>query len=246
MDVSPGGMGLVVSSGAVMLGIGEVVTLCRAGICVSAIVRRAGRLRGLPLIGVSFVEAGADASSFACPDELPAFAVAPSPWFDRETLRLRVVAVDARGMTVRLVSAASVPLLGGMELDFSLHLPCIGVIAARSHRWWLRCGGRRGVVRAVPRALARHRPVPAGGDASLTPMALRAAGLSVGSVENAVAYDYATAATDFEEVLALRLRAHQAIGHLEAASVDDMRSPFDGFSRHLVCRFGGGSSATCA
>src|SRR3954447_14500376 len=92
VDLSPGGMGLVVSSGAVMLGIGEVVTLCRGEVCVSAIVRRVGRLRGLPLIGVSFVDAAADVSAFECCVEFPAFAVAPSPWFHRETLRLRVVA----------------------------------------------------------------------------------------------------------------------------------------------------------
>ena len=74
-------------------------------------------------------------------------------------------------------------------------------------------------------------------DASLTPAALRSAGLAVGSVEDAVTYDHASA-DEFDEILALRLLAHQAIGHLEGVEVDDMRSPYDGHSRHLVCRFG--------
>jgi hypothetical protein len=74
-------------------------------------------------------------------------------------------------------------------------------------------------------------------DAPLTPAALRTAGLAVGSVEHAVVYDHATSA-DFDEILALRLHAHQAIGHLEDKTIEDMRSPYDDHSRHLVCRFG--------
>ncbi len=46
VDVSADGMGLVVSGGAVMLAIGEVVTLSRGDVQVSAVVRRVGRLRG--------------------------------------------------------------------------------------------------------------------------------------------------------------------------------------------------------
>ena len=44
---------------------------------------------------------------------------------------------------------------------------------------------------------------------------------------------------DYEEILALRLHAHQAEGHLDSASIADLRSPFDAHSRHLTCRFGG-------
>ena len=47
-------------------------------------------------------------------------------------------------------------------------------------------------------------------DATLTPARLRAGGLAVGSVERVVCYDYATTASDYEEILALRLSAHQA------------------------------------
>ena len=52
-------------------------------------------------------------------------------------------------------------------------------------------------------------------------------------------YDYATSSADYEEILALRLHAHQAEGHLDSASIADLRSPFDAHSRHLTCRFGG-------
>ena len=77
------------------------------------------------------------------------------------------------------------------------------------------------------------------GDDTLTPAALRAGGLTVRGVERAVTYDYATSDADYDEILALRLHAHQAEGHLDSATVADLRSPFDAHSRHLTCRFGG-------
>jgi GNAT superfamily N-acetyltransferase len=77
------------------------------------------------------------------------------------------------------------------------------------------------------------------GDSTLAPAALRAGGLPVGSLERAVTYDYAASIADYEEILALRLRAHQAIGHLDSTSPADLRSPFDAHARHLTCRFGG-------
>src|SRR5262245_46169264 len=101
VDVSSGGMALVVKNGAVMAAIGAVVALSRGLVTVSAVVRRVGRLRALPLIGVSFVDVPASPSAFRCPDDFPAFAVAPSPWFHRETLRLRGAAIDASGVTMR-------------------------------------------------------------------------------------------------------------------------------------------------
>ena len=58
------------------------------------------------------------------PDALPAFAAAACPWFFRETLRFRIVAVGAGGMTVPDDAA---PLLPGAELDFDLHLRVVGV-----------------------------------------------------------------------------------------------------------------------
>ena len=77
------------------------------------------------------------------------------------------------------------------------------------------------------------------GDETLTPATLRAGGLPVRGVERAVTYDYATSSADYEEILALRLHAHQAEGHLDSATIADLRSPFDAHSRHLTCRFGG-------
>jgi hypothetical protein len=77
------------------------------------------------------------------------------------------------------------------------------------------------------------------GDHTLTPATLRAGGLTVRGVERAVTYDYATSDADYDEILALRLHAHQAEGHLDSASIADLRSPFDAHSRHLTCRFGG-------
>ena len=52
-------------------------------------------------------------------------------------------------------------------------------------------------------------------------------------------YDYASSAEDVDAILALRLHAHQAEGHLEGQTLEDMRSPYDAHSRHLTCRFGG-------
>ena len=58
-------------------------------------------------------------------------------------------------------------------------------------------------------------------------------------MEGAVTYDYARSSADHRAILALRLRAHQAEGHLGSTSIADLRSPFDEHSRHLTCRFGG-------
>jgi hypothetical protein len=53
--------------------------------------------------------------------------------------------------------------------------------------------------------------------------------------------DDASGKSDHDEILALRLLAHQAVGHLTAAGIDDIRSPFDAHARHLTCRVGDGS-----
>src|SRR5207249_3189108 len=77
------------------------------------------------------------------------------------------------------------------------------------------------------------------GDQRLTPASLRDGGLAVGSVEHAVTYGYASTDEDYEQILALRLHAHQAEGHLATESIADMRQSYDAHSRHLTCRFGG-------
>jgi predicted N-acetyltransferase YhbS len=90
--------------------------------------------------------------------------------------------------------------------------------------------------RAAQSAIARYLLAA---DETLSPAALRTAGLRVGSIEREVSYGVAASASEFDEVLALRLRAHQDIGHLEDVTVEDLRSSYDAHSRHLVCRFGG-------
>src|SRR3954454_5637533 len=99
-------------------------------------------------------------------------------------------------MTLRAVGA-SVALVSGMELDFELHL----AFGAGERIRGRVTGVRRphiGVAwvdarRALHRVLADHLLAT---DATLTPARLRASGLTVGSVERAVTYDYATTARD--------------------------------------------------
>jgi hypothetical protein len=115
-----------------------------------------------------------------------------------------------------------------------LHLPLIGVetvharVASPGVVDWIEPS------RAFLKALAGYLLAA---DSALTPMALRSAGFAVGSVEHAVSYDHATV-SDFDEILALRLTAHHAIGHLEDTTIEDMRSSYDNHSRHLICRHG--------
>jgi hypothetical protein len=229
VDVSADGMGLAVTSGPVPA-VGAEVRVGEQ----RAVVRHVGRMRSgariLPRIGVSFVRDGAALGGFACPDAMPAFATVWSPWFHREQVRMRVLFVGAHGMTV-----APMPFLTGMELDFELHLPFMGVQAVRGVVTDAGAVAWVAPSKAVQSAIARYLLAA---DASLTPACLRAAGLRVGSVEQQMSYGVASSEADYEAVLALRLRAHQDIGHLEDVTVEDMRSPYDAHSRHLTCRFG--------
>jgi GNAT superfamily N-acetyltransferase len=207
--------------------------------------------RILPRIGLSLVPetsrpAGVerrDGARYPCPDALPAFAAASCPWFFRECLSFRILDVGAGGMTLR-ASSPGAALLPNAQLDFDLHLGHTGVEHARGRLTSVRCDGGDALEVGVawidpPRELSKAlSEYLLAGDEALTPAALRAGGLAVGSVERAVTYDYATTSADYDEILALRLHAHQAEGHLESASIADMRSPFDAHSRHLTCRFG--------
>jgi hypothetical protein len=247
IDLTPDGLGLALVHAPVVPAVGEVVSVRYTGRGASdaaqeAVVRHVGSVRTLPRIGVSLVpdaSAGVerrDLVRYPCPDALPAYATAACPWFFRESLRFRILEVGAGGMTLR----TSQPLLPKVELDFDLHLAFTGVEHARG-RLLSAHGDQVGVEwiappRALLKALSRYLLA---GDETLTPAILRAGGLAVGSVERAVTYDYATSSADYEAILALRLHAHQAEGHLVSASLADMRSPFDAHSRHLTCRFGG-------
>ncbi len=244
IDLTPQGVGLAVLRAPVLPAVGERVSVRytgrgASGAPLQALVRHSGVLRSggriLPRLGLELLpeSAGVLGRRWPCPDALPAFATAACPWAFRETLRLRIGTIGARGMTVR---ASSAQLLPGAALDLDLHLPYVGVEHARGRV----ASTRRGEIGVAwiepPRALAEYLLAS---DRTLTPAALRAAGLRVGGVERTVSYGYATSSADHDEILGLRLLAHQAQGHLATMPSDDLRSPFDAHSRHLVCRFGG-------
>lgn len=264
IDVTHEGLGVavVLATDVMMPAVGEIVSVRYTGRGGSgarqpAVVRYVGRLRigrgTLPRVGLSLVAdrtrvADVDRREgvrYPSPEALPAFAAAACPWFFRETLHLRIVAVGAGGMTLR-TTHANPPLLPRAELDFELHLASIAVGNGRGRLTSVRRdeangGFMVGVAwvdppRELLNALSRYLLA---GDDTLTPATLRAGGLTVRGVERAVSYDYATSDADYDEILALRLQAHQAEGHLESASIADLRSPFDAHSRHLTCRFGG-------
>jgi hypothetical protein len=231
VDVSQDGLGLAVTSlPASLPAVGETVLVGEQ----PAVVRHVGRLRSggrvLPRIGVELVVGEERCAGFFVPDGMPVFAAAASPWFHRERVTFRVDTLGAGGMTM----VTREPLLAGTELTLELHLPLIGVETVRGRV------ASPGVVdwiepsRAFLKALAGYLLAA---DGTLTPVALRSAGFAVGSVEHAVTYDHASVA-EVDEILALRLTAHQAIGHLEDKTVEDMRASYDSHSRHLVCRFG--------
>jgi hypothetical protein len=256
------GVAVVLATDVLMPAVGEIVTVRYTGRGGSgdrqqAVVRHVGSLqtgRGtLPRIGLSLVPdttrvADVDrreAVRYPCPDALAAFAAAPCPWFFGETLHFRIVQVSAGGMTLRTTQPHP-PLPPRAELDFELHLASIAHQRGRARLTSVRRDEVDGGLelgaawvdpsRELLSALSRYLLA---GDRRLTPAALRLGGLPVRGVEQAVTYDYAISGADYEEILALRLHAHQAEGHMDATTAADLRSPFDAHSRHLTCRFGG-------
>jgi hypothetical protein len=256
------GVAVVLATDVTMPAPGEVVTVRYTGRGASgtrqqALVRHVGSLqtgRGtLPRIGLSLVPdtttvADVDRREgvrYPCPDALAAFAAAPCPWFFGETLHFRIVQVGAGGMTLR-TTHPNPTLPPRAELDFELHLASIARQHGRGRLTSIRRVDANGGLevgvawvdppRELLNALSRYLLA---GDERLTPAALRLGGLPARGVEQVVTYDYATSDADFEEILALRLHAHQAEGHLDGTTAADLRSPFDAHSRHLTCRFGG-------
>jgi GNAT superfamily N-acetyltransferase len=246
IDFSPGGVGLVVTALPAAAGLpapGDTVTVRYTGPGTSgapqqAVVRHVGVLRSgarvLPRLGLELVPEPRPASAMhRCPAALPAFASAASPWSSPERLCFRIRALGAAGMTV--TTAAALPPRA--ELAFDLHLPLVGVERARA-----RLAGAHGDavefawIDQPHEALAQYL---LRADPALTPAALRASGLAAGSAAAAVVYDYAGSPADHEAILALRLRAHHAEGHLRGRTIADLRSPFDAYARHLTCRFAG-------
>jgi GNAT superfamily N-acetyltransferase len=238
IDLTSGGLGLVLRPIAEVPAAGDTIRVRYTGRGASgeaqdAVVRHVGSLRGQTRLGVSLVHDAPAAAELRWPAALPACASAACPWFFQETLRFRIAAAGAAGITLR----GTAPLPPRARLDLDLHLADVGIERAR------------GRVRAVhgdeidvawidppPRLLSRFLLA---GDETLTPAELRAGGLPVGSVAGEVSYEYAGSDGELREILALRLRAHQADGHLARGTAADLRSPFDSHSRHLTCRFGG-------
>lgn len=265
IDLTLEGLGLAVvgpADTAVMPGLGDVVAIRytgrgASGVAQKAVVRHRGRLqtsRGtLPRLGLSLVPDtpgvnGAevrDEVRHPCPDALAAFATASCPWFFRERVRFRILELGTDGMTLR-TSQLDVPLLPRAGLDFELHLAFVGVGHARGRLTWVRRAdanmafdlGISWIAPARPllKMLSRYLLAT---DENLTPAVLRASGFPVGSVDDEATYDYATSSADYEQILALRLHAHQAEGHLLNACAADMKSTFDAHARHLTCRFRG-------
>jgi hypothetical protein len=256
------GVAVVLATDVTMPAVGEVVTVRYTGRGASgtrqpAVVRHVGSLqtvRGtLPRFGLSLVPdtttvADVDRREgvrYPCPDALAAYAAAPCPWFFGETLHFRIAQVGAGGMTLR-TTHPNPTLPPRAELDFELHLASIAHQHARGRLTSIRRDETNGGLevgvawvdpaRELLNALSRYLLA---GDERLSPAALRLGGLPARGVEQVVSYDYATSDADFEEILALRLHAHQAEGHLDGTTAADLRSPFDAHSRHLTCRFGG-------
>ena len=264
IDLTHEGLGVAVTLATDVLlpAVGESVSVRYTGRGASgtgqqAVVRHVGSLqtaRGtLPRIGLSLVPdtttvADVDRRQgvrYPCPEALAAFAAASCPWFFGETLHFRILQVGAGGMTLR-TTHPDPPLPPRAELDLELHLASIAHERGRARLTSVRRDDRDGGLevgvawvdppRELLNALSRYLLA---GDAKLTPAALRLGGLPVRGVEQAVIYDYATSDGDYDEILALRLHAHQAEGHLDGTTTADLRSPFDAHSRHLTCRFGG-------
>jgi hypothetical protein len=264
IDLTPEGMGIAVLHGGADLREGIEVIVehtgrATAGVTQKALVKNisSGIFGGRVAlrVGVAIVPERTTARSahdrrraerFECSDDFPALAAAQSPIFFSESLHFRIRDIGAGGMTAS-TSLRNKGLLPGMELGFRVNFNMIGIFEVRGrvtaiHREHTHHAGFRvGVAwieppRALLSAIAEYLLID---DKSLSPTQLREAGLPTSNIERAVTYDYAHLPEDYEEILALRLRARQhEEGYAELTTVD-MTSPFDKFGRHMVCRFGG-------
>jgi hypothetical protein len=262
VDLTPHGLGIAVLEGEALPEVGSVVTIDHTGpatngILQTAIVRNVSQRRlGGELrcrVGVEIVADAGDESTraprgserYACPVKFPAMASAMCPIFFREWLHFNVTDFAAGGMTLT-TSIRNKAQLAGLELDFTLTLPLSGAHQVRGRITSVRRDGESldftvGVAwleasAELHAAIAEYLLL---GNKTLTPAGLRKGGLKVGSIERAVTYGYATTPEEHAEILALRLRAHQAEGRMLDSREEDMASPFDAHSRHIVCRFGG-------
>lgn len=260
VDLTPAGLGLAIldeRGGEELPALGDEVTIVHtsratSGIEQRAVVRGVGEIevrgRVVPRLGVSFVRARTPPGSavdrrraerYACPEGLPAMAFASCPLFFRERLCFGVTHLSAGGMSAT-TSLRNKALLPGLRLDLELTLPASGTHQVR---------GRVVSVRHDPGessfavSIAWSEPPLSllhamaeyllAGDKELTPSRLRAGGLAVKSVEQAVTYDLASGEADLRAVSELR---HRARGDAERAQI---AASFDEHAEHVCCRFGG-------
>jgi GNAT superfamily N-acetyltransferase len=261
VDLSPHGLGVALVRPSASLTTGTLVEVRHTGattrgISHDAIVKHVGNRsfvgRRRSLVGLELFrgqscggEVAREIAGYRCPDRFPGTAWARSPFFFREWLHFRVTELYADGLVLQSALADS-GLLAGAVLELHVMLPPVGVfevpatIVALGRDETLEVYRVR--VRWVGRPIEFLRAASDFlllGDAGLTPLQLREAGFEVSSLEHAAVYGYASSTDEFDAVLALRLRAHQHENRLTGMTTEDMRSPYDAYSRHLTCRVGG-------
>jgi predicted N-acetyltransferase YhbS len=262
IDLTPAGIGVAIVEGEPSFAIGDVVTVLHTGPVTSGLRQRAvvrsisvGTFAGrtLPRVGLSFVlertvgEVKAErrrASRYPCAETFTPIATAMSPLFFREWLHFEITQIAAGGVTMT-TSIRNKGLLPNLEFDFEVTLPVVGRHQVRGRITSVLREGQDeeftvGVAwidppRAFAQAVSEFLML---GDKTLTPSKLREEGFVVGSVERAMTYDYASLPNDYEEILRLRLTAHQHEGRHKDLTEADVASPYDAFGRHFTCRFG--------
>lgn len=262
IDLGPEGLGIaVMDAGAVLPSEGERITLVHTGQRTSGLSHQVtithlgqGTFSGrkLPRIDVSFAPESTfdptvnqrNGERYSTPRSFPILVSAESPLFFREWLHFTVREIGPRGMSLT-TSTRNKGLIPGLRLNFDVTLPVIGTFSVSAHITHIRRNGNReyalGVAldqfpKAFAHGLSEYLML---GEKALTPAELRDSGFAVGNVDRAVTYEYAHRPHDYEEILALRLKAHQAEGRHQNLTPADNASSFDAHSRHLVCRFGG-------
>ncbi len=181
---------------------------------------------------------------FPCSDTFPAAAFVKPPLPFGLRLRFHFRKMTSTGAILQ-TSDSPLELHPGDSLDFLVTLPAIGSFDVRSSITSIEDGslctaGQIHVDWSEPSkpfrlGLAEYLLL---GDDRLTPVKLRTAGFLVGDISRVVTFSEANAEEDLEQILRLRLRAHQHEGRLSGFTESELASPFDAHSCHLVSRFG--------
>ena len=262
VDLTPEGLGIVIHDHQRVPDAGQDVTLehtgrATAGIKHLAEIRSVSEMliRGssFPRLGVAFSappSPGAGgieqrrSTRYQCSERLPVLATARCALFFREWLHFRVIEISAGGMSVK-TSIGNKGLLSGLCLDFLIRLPLMPSRHVRGRLTSIRRAQGEleftvGVAWEKPsqKLLSAVSEYLLLNDKSRTPSQLRQGGLFVGTIERAVSYGYATRPEEHVAARELRIRAHRASGHLDDVTADQLSSPCDAHSRHMICRFG--------